>query len=76
LWNPTNLLQEEVGAEEEERAIEVHLVERDHQVVNAVVDEVIERLLLGDTTPGEGAMVRSRAVGGVDELAMYGAHLS
>lgn len=59
-----DLLREELGAEEEEREIEVHLVERDHQVVNAIVDEVIERRLLGDTTPGEGAMARSRAMGG------------
>ena len=35
-----------VGAEEEERAVEVHLVERDHQVVDAAVREVIQRLLL------------------------------
>ena len=44
----TNLLQAEteVGAQEEERAVEVHLVERDHQVVDAGVGEVVQRLLL------------------------------
>ena len=47
----TNLLQAEaeVGAEEEESAVEVHLVERDHQVVDAAVSEVVERLLLETT---------------------------
>ena len=44
----TDLLQAEteVGAQEEERAVEVHLVERDHQVVDAGVGEVVQRLLL------------------------------
>lgn len=44
----TGLLQAEaeVGAQEEERAVEVHLVQRDHQVVDAAVGKVVQRLLL------------------------------
>lgn len=44
--------------------VKVHLVERDHQVVNAAVSKVVERLLLDNTTPGEGAIVRYRVVCG------------
>lgn len=55
LKSESNLLQAEaeVGAEEEERAVEVHLVERDHQVVDAAVGEVVERLLLARHPPGK-----------------------
>ena len=44
----TNLLQAEaeVGAQKEECAIEVHLVERDHQVIDTAVSKVIQCLLL------------------------------
>jgi len=43
-----NLLQAEteVGAQKEERAIKVHLVERDHQVIDTAVSKVIQCLLL------------------------------
>jgi hypothetical protein len=57
-------VEAEVGAEEEERVVKVHLVERDHQVVNVAVSKVVERLLLGNTTPGEGAIVKYRVVFG------------
>jgi hypothetical protein len=53
----------EVGAEEEERAVEVHLVERDHQVVDAAVGKVVQRLLLAcdssvDRQRPDGSQIR------------------
>ena len=44
----TNLLQAEteVGAQKGEHAIKVHLVERDHQVIDTAVSKVIQCLLL------------------------------
>lgn len=47
-FDSSNLLQAEteVGAQEEERAVEVHLVQRHHQIVDAAVGEIVQRLLL------------------------------